>query len=146
MPNEHYPVYDANRREAFNVPPPSNHPSLPLPYHNGYDLPHSLPNTLNGAEWNPPRQLEGPGMPVPRNTTGYDRLTPPILGSGGPATDGAATEGGDADGDGDDKTYCYCDRVSYGEMIACDDKSCEREWVTRFILYYCYVNILPVSS
>jgi len=24
--------------------------------------------------------------------------------------------------------YCYCDRVSFGEMIACDNSDCEREW------------------
>jgi len=29
----------------------------------------------------------------------------------------------------EDKTYCFCGRVSYGEMIACDDGNCEREWV-----------------
>lgn len=40
------------------------------------------------------------------------------------------TEPGEGDGDGDDnKTYCFCERVSYGEMIACDDTQCEREWV-----------------
>lgn len=25
--------------------------------------------------------------------------------------------------------YCYCDRVSYGEMVACDNDDCPREWV-----------------
>ncbi|KAF9514543.1 hypothetical protein BS47DRAFT_1243883, partial [Hydnum rufescens UP504] len=30
--------------------------------------------------------------------------------------------------DVDDRKYCYCDRTSFGEMIACDDNSCEREW------------------
>jgi len=41
-------------------------------------------------------------------------------------TDAAAGEG---DGDGDDgRTYCVCDRVSFGEMIACDDENCEKEW------------------
>ncbi|KAF9532400.1 hypothetical protein CPB83DRAFT_950783 [Crepidotus variabilis] len=24
--------------------------------------------------------------------------------------------------------YCYCQRVSFGEMIACDNSDCEREW------------------
>ena len=38
---------------------------------------------------------------------------------------------GDGDGDGDDgRTYCICDRVSFGEMIACDDENCEKEWVS----------------
>jgi hypothetical protein len=38
----------------------------------------------------------------------------------------------DADEDGeideDEPTYCYCNGVSYGEMVGCDAESCEREW------------------
>ncbi|KAK3812576.1 MAG: Phd domain in Ing1-like protein, partial [Linnemannia elongata] len=24
--------------------------------------------------------------------------------------------------------YCYCQQVSYGEMVACDNKDCKIEW------------------
>ncbi|KYK55680.1 hypothetical protein DCS_07644 [Drechmeria coniospora] len=34
----------------------------------------------------------------------------------------------DDDGDGDEPTYCYCNSVSYGEMVACDADRCQREW------------------
>ncbi|KAF8964091.1 hypothetical protein BDZ97DRAFT_1660868 [Flammula alnicola] len=27
-----------------------------------------------------------------------------------------------------EELYCYCNRVSFGQMIACDNESCEREW------------------
>lgn len=38
----------------------------------------------------------------------------------------------DVDGDADDtRTYCFCNGVSYGDMIACDDEGCEREWVSK---------------
>lgn len=30
--------------------------------------------------------------------------------------------------DGDDQRYCFCNNVSYGDMIGCDDDHCEREW------------------
>jgi hypothetical protein len=30
--------------------------------------------------------------------------------------------------DPEEPRYCYCDRVSFGEMIACDGKGCDREW------------------
>ncbi|KAI0774538.1 hypothetical protein C8Q74DRAFT_1218285 [Fomes fomentarius] len=33
-------------------------------------------------------------------------------------------EGGDAD----DELYCYCQKLSYGEMIACDNESCRFQW------------------
>lgn len=34
----------------------------------------------------------------------------------------------DADIDGDEPRYCYCNNVSYGEMVACDADGCKREW------------------
>ncbi|KAF2478934.1 hypothetical protein BDY17DRAFT_233608, partial [Neohortaea acidophila] len=30
--------------------------------------------------------------------------------------------------DPDEPKYCYCNRGSYGEMIACDNELCAREW------------------
>ena len=30
--------------------------------------------------------------------------------------------------EGNEPKYCYCNDVSYGEMVACDNESCEREW------------------
>lgn len=30
--------------------------------------------------------------------------------------------------DPDEPTYCLCDQVSYGEMIGCDNDSCQLEW------------------
>lgn len=109
---------DDNRQE-FNHPPSSSHPSLPAPYSNGSAY------ERNGiSEW-ATGQLEGPGMPVARNfvNSAAASVVPDV------DTDAAA---GDGDGDGDDgRTYCVCDRVSFGEMIACDDENCEKEWVSR---------------
>ncbi|KAF8899268.1 hypothetical protein BD779DRAFT_1616964 [Infundibulicybe gibba] len=110
----------------------------------GYDLQHSLT-----PDWNPPsaHQLEGPGMPVARGSSALPGLglghgvssigmslstsggggNASVNGANGGGTD-AGTEAGDGEADGDDKTYCICDTVSYGEMIACDDNQCEKEW------------------
>jgi hypothetical protein len=91
-------------------------------------------------------QLEGPGMPVARNThTGLSIssatvLTPslplvsPSETQAGNAAGDTATEVGEGDGEGDDRTYCFCEGISYGEMIACDDVNCEREWVRYIFL------------
>ncbi|KAG2365537.1 hypothetical protein BDR07DRAFT_1276922 [Suillus spraguei] len=114
------------RRDIFPAPPSSSvsHPSLPITYgSNGlhpYDLPgaHTLANDWGAP---PPGQLEGPGMPVVRNTHTSLSIT-------GNAAGDTATEVGEGDGEGDDRTYCFCDGISYGEMIACDDVNCEREW------------------
>lgn len=83
-------------------------------------------NHLSGpaSDWAPSHnQLEGPGMPVAR----------PVH-SGTSASISAVEHmvdlnDGDVDGDGEDKPYCICQRGSFGEMIACDEPTCEFEWV-----------------
>ncbi|QSZ31257.1 hypothetical protein DSL72_000820 [Monilinia vaccinii-corymbosi] len=51
----------------------------------------------------------------------------------------AGRQGKDADGDddvvdvddedgGDDKKYCLCHNISYGDMVACDNEDCPYEW------------------
>ncbi|KAI0640110.1 hypothetical protein C8Q77DRAFT_1084696 [Trametes polyzona] len=113
----------SSRRDAYGAQPPSSsHPSLPAPYSANSTTvveSHSSRAMSNGvlSDW-PHGQLEGPGMPVARN------ISAALEGN-----DGTLSAGGEPDGDADDgKTYCFCDGVSYGEMIACDDEECEKEW------------------
>lgn len=36
--------------------------------------------------------------------------------------------------DGEDKEiYCFCRKLSYGEMIACDNPECPYQWVSGFV-------------
>lgn len=35
---------------------------------------------------------------------------------------------GEEDDDPEEPRYCYCNGVSYGEMVACDSDDCSREW------------------
>ena len=39
-----------------------------------------------------------------------------------------ANEDEEEDDDADEPRYCYCNQVSYGEMVACDNPDCLREW------------------
>ncbi|KAF9440898.1 hypothetical protein P691DRAFT_622660, partial [Macrolepiota fuliginosa MF-IS2] len=105
-------------------------------YYNN-DHPHSLSGTPDLSL--PSTQLLGPGVPFARSTSVHSTATNTNGATGGRngsasvntmnSVDGGTNEAGDADGDNDDgRTYCYCDGVSYGEMIACDDENCEREW------------------
>ena len=48
----------------------------------------------------------------------------------------SAPGGGDEGEVDDERKYCFCDRVSYGEMIGCDDTNCEREWVCNLSNFY----------
>lgn len=49
------------------------------------------------------------------------RHTEPLPRSNGPVDE-------DGDIEADEPTYCYCNGVSYGEMVACDADGCAREW------------------
>ena len=42
---------------------------------------------------------------------------------------GSLEDPGDIQGDPDEKKYCYCNRISFGQMVGCDDENCEKEWV-----------------
>jgi hypothetical protein len=39
----------------------------------------------------------------------------------------SSREGDDEDDEGEPR-YCYCNQVSFGEMVACDNDACPREW------------------
>ncbi|KAI1076576.1 hypothetical protein F5B20DRAFT_320974 [Whalleya microplaca] len=47
---------------------------------------------------------------------------------GGGGVGAGDDEGGDVEVDADEPLYCYCNGVSYGEMVACDADDCTREW------------------
>lgn len=37
--------------------------------------------------------------------------------------------------DADERRYCFCNNVSYGDMIGCDGDDCEREWVCTWLAH-----------
>ncbi|KAF2733430.1 hypothetical protein EJ04DRAFT_513209 [Polyplosphaeria fusca] len=53
---------------------------------------------------------------------------PPSSSASSVAADPEFSDGAEVDEDGDEPRYCYCNEVSYGNMIACDNDSCPREW------------------
>jgi inhibitor of growth protein 3 len=77
-------------------------------------------------------QLEGPGMPVARGSSHPIQVQSLSLPTESTSVDQQAestTGGGDEGEVEDERKYCFCDRVSYGEMIGCDDPQCDKEWV-----------------
>lgn len=45
-----------------------------------------------------------------------------------PPVDDDGMTSGEGDIDADELRYCYCNGVSYGEMVGCDHDECSREW------------------
>ncbi|KAJ7610890.1 hypothetical protein FB45DRAFT_760875 [Roridomyces roridus] len=127
--------YDQPNAGPSRLPPSSAHPSLAYQQHpngNGHATPFDLRHTQGtpAPDWVPPhaaQMLEGPGMPISVPT---HAVAPPSSGGGpGDAPNANSTDaGGDGEADGDDTLYCFCQRVSFGQMIACDDSNCQWEW------------------
>ncbi|KAI3511511.1 hypothetical protein L2E82_29112 [Cichorium intybus] len=49
-------------------------------------------------------------------------------GTGGTAASNAPSMDLDLPVDPNEPTYCFCNQVSYGEMVACDNPDCKIEW------------------
>ncbi|KAG8950556.1 hypothetical protein FRC04_007375 [Tulasnella sp. 424] len=97
--------------------------------------PQANPNANTNGNEEPPHHYGfalGPTFdddfgPIDRHARGYGG-TPDDYRANVPAGN-ANINGGEEPGDNDGRrTYCYCDRVSYGEMIGCDDDQCQRQW------------------
>jgi hypothetical protein len=115
----------------------------------GGHAPHVSPYVPAIRNWSGPvhAQLEGPGMPVARSVAAHAvALAGPGVDGGGALGPGAGAGGGtpmdvvDGADDGaeadDGRLYCLCQMVSYGDMVACDDDECEREWVSLSLVCF----------
>jgi chromatin modification-related protein YNG2 len=51
----------------------------------------------------------------------------------------------DADDDAEDeRLYCFCQKQSYGDMVACDNENgCPYEWVCDFVARHC-LSVLTI--
>ena len=58
---------------------------------------------------------------------GVDGITASKLGAT-LSTDENVYQEEETDEEGDEPRYCYCNEVSYGNMVACDNDDCPREW------------------
>lgn len=102
----------------------------------------------------PPAPRSGPGRRRAERqisvSTMSDIGTADLDGDGEPDAEGEADEvdanqymdfgEGEAD---DDTLYCYCQQKSYGQMIGCDNKRCQYEWVS---LYTAGIRLMTIVS
>lgn len=79
--------------------------------------PRSSRNADNGGSSKKSHKKSHPTLPP---------LAPHAPGAG--ANGSAPGDDEEGDIDADEPTYCYCNSVSYGEMVACDADGCVREW------------------
>lgn len=96
----------------------------------------SLSRVKKASNRNSPAPTADSELSDPESGSGDDEDGGDGRSRGTPAADGKDGDGddvlGDADDDdddgGDDKKYCLCHNVSYGDMVACDNDNCPYEW------------------
>ena len=88
---------------------------------------HSIDNSPDPAARTLPSQLAATGK-APRRQASTIIQEPPSPAQMLPLED--EFEPLEGDDDADKTLYCFCQRVSFGEMIACDAPDCEHEWVS----------------
>jgi inhibitor of growth protein 3 len=80
-----------------------------------------------------------PIVPTVLTGPGVDGGSGAVAAVGGVAAgNGVSMDTGDGVDDGaeadDGRLYCLCQVGSYGDMVACDDNECKREWVSHSFL------------
>lgn len=61
--------------------------------------------------------------PAPRRNTKKSAVQAPVI----PSDEESLHEVDEEDEEGEPR-YCYCNEISFGEMVACDNDACPREW------------------
>ena len=98
----------------------SMHPTLPLLYTKAMGWAMNI------------EKLGGPGIPVTGNSlhpAPVRILSEPTASISVDQQADSTTGGRDEGKVKEERKYCFCDHVSNGSMIGCDDPDCEREWV-----------------
>ncbi|KAI0307619.1 hypothetical protein B0F90DRAFT_1813063 [Multifurca ochricompacta] len=115
---------------ASGIPPTSamsttGHPSHVTPY---------APAIAAVGSWSVAHStvLTGPGVDGGGGASGSGSGVGAGAGASAGAGTGTPMDTGDGADDGaeadDGRLYCWCQVGSYGDMVACDDNECEREW------------------
>jgi hypothetical protein len=55
-------------------------------------------------------------------------LAQELASENGEEADAEEGEGEEDEEEENEPRYCYCNEVSYGEMVACDNENCQRQW------------------
>ncbi|WBW72709.1 ING family-like protein Png1 [Schizosaccharomyces osmophilus] len=71
--------------------------------------------------------VDGVGAGRPQRPTGTISKAPSVK-AGAAAYSEAVSEEEEDQEEEDNEKYCFCQQGSYGQMVACDNEDCEREW------------------
>lgn len=116
---------ERERRKSESIPPAAPQITMTVTTKSGRASKPSTPALATFQEASRPRSSRNSENANNKKNQKKTQPTPQALAP--PLADEDMTSG-EGDIDADEPTYCYCNSVSYGEMVACDADECEREW------------------
>lgn len=111
------PKHSVSTTSTFDVRPPASSKS---------QTSHRVASPRPKAETPNPNDMTL-GSPGPEIDGADDDLDDDLDADDEPAPEIEIAEEDDEE-DPNEQRYCYCNGVSYGEMVACDNESCAKEW------------------
>ena len=123
---------EENDRKSESVPPPLSSSIITVTTKSGRASKPSTPALATfqeAARARPSRSTDNGNnhkKHQKRGSTASQALAPPLVEDDGISSAPGDEEEGEIDAD--EPRYCYCNGVSYGEMVACDSDECAREW------------------
>lgn len=123
----------SNSRSGSAGPRPPKKPLRTNPPHH-QRIGHLNPSSGSALANKKPYRRRPGKKSTPGGAIGQLKPSPSDTGEESAVSEGDGQEGesdvemDDAEGEGDDRKYCTCRSVSYGNMVACDNDDCPYEW------------------
>lgn len=118
------------REESVNGNGRTRPPSISISTRGGTSKQPSKTGTPINASFAEPQRTRAPReVPLKRSHKKGAGLAAQIAAAAAAHGDeGSSIQGDEDEEEGDEPRYCYCNGVSYGEMVGCDGKECQKEW------------------
>ena len=117
------------REESVNGNGRTRPPSISVSTRGGNGKQPSKTATPISASFTEPQRTRAPReIPLKRSHKKGAGLAAQLAAQSAAHEEEVSSIQGDDDEDGDEPRYCYCNEVSYGEMVGCDGDECQKEW------------------
>ena len=90
--------------------------------------PSKTATPINTSFTEPQRTRPSREVPVKRSHKKGAGLAAQLAAAATHGDDNYSMQGDEDEEEGNEPRYCYCNGVSYGQMVGCDGKDCPREW------------------
>lgn len=117
------PTESIEQRETPTLPPLNTAPK-------GRSSKTSTPVTTTFSETTTQQRVRATRStdPAPAKRSQKKNGSTPVVQPRAPSEEEESLHEGDDEDEEGEPRYCYCNEISFGEMVACDNDACPREW------------------